>query len=198
MTRAAAALTAVLLLLTGCGKGDQSEPERPAPTSAAPTTGSTESSEVLTIGYGQLGPAKVGMTKADALATGVFDDDLPAPVDGCPAPPLAWKKPFKNVDVLLGDDERIVSMGVSGPGPETRDGIGVGSTLAQVKDAYPDLIGPEGAGYGQAGAYAQSGDRWIGFLFGEANETNVDDESTVTFIELTQGERKPDLMRDGC
>ena len=152
------------------------------------------------IGFGTLGPASVGMSKSEALATGVFVDQTKAaaPVEGCPLPPLAWKKRFKNVDVLTHyKTGAIVSLGVSGPGPQTAKGIAVGSTLDEVKHAYgSSLIGPSPAGYGQSGAWAKQGNAWIGFLFNDP-PGKLGNLSQVLFIEVTKG-AKPELMRDGC
>lgn len=86
---------------------------------------------------------------------------------------------------------------MSGKGPQTAAGVGVGSTLGELKEAYAaDLSDPADAGYGQSGAFLSEGDAWIGFLFDPA-AADVSDSSPVTFIEVTKG-NKPDLMRDGC
>jgi hypothetical protein len=138
------------------------------------------------------------MTKEDALATGLFDADIPAPVEGCPAPPLAWKDPFKrDVDVVTDGAAKVVGFGVFGKGPKTKSGIGIGSTLADLKGAYgDDLTGPAEAGYGQSGTYVKDGDGWIGFLLNPA-PAEIKDTSAISFIEVSKG-HKPDLMRDGC
>lgn len=207
MKRTFAALAAVLML-AGCNKSapapapttDAPPAMSPAPTSSPSAASSAESPKGaagLLIGYGSVGPAKVGMSKADALATGVFEAGAPAPVDGCPTPPLSWKEPFKkDVDVLTLDSGAIASLGVSGKGPKTEAGVGIGSTLADLKKAYDNLTGPAEAGYGQSGAYVEDGDAWIGFLFNEAPAA-MKDSSVVTFIEVSKG-NKPGLMRDGC
>lgn len=177
------ALAASLVLLGGCG-------------STAPKTAPLKSSKDLTIGYGTLGPAKIGMTQKAAQATGVFDTKGPDPVEGCPAPLLTWKARFKHVDVIS-DKAGIRSLGVLGPGPVTAKDIGVGSTLDDIKDAYGKALqGPREAGYGQAGAYLKRGDAWIGFLFNDQPK-ELTSLSQVLFIEVQRGQR-PDLMRDGC
>lgn len=176
----------VMLLASGCSQPD-ARPE-PAPTSSAD----------LTIGYGRVGPVKAGMTEAQAVETGLLRSNAPKHVDGCPPPPLEWKQPFrKDIDVIAYKG-RIVSLGVSGRGPRTSNGIGVGSSLRDVKAAFPRMVGPAEAGYDQAGGWVRSGDRWIGFLFGAATASNVKATDKVTFVELTRDKRKPDLIRDGC
>ena len=194
MTRLTVVVIAALLALAGCSPSEK--PDAPRPSTPSATAQPTSSSD-LVIDYGQLGPAKSGMTEAQALATGLFRANAPAPVDGCPAPPLEWKKAFAGVDVYTAKG-RVTSLGVMGKGPKTADGMRVGSTLLQVKNAYPDLVGPETAGYGQVGAWAKSGDRWIGFLFGEVTDKTITEDAAVTFIEVTRGSVRPDLIRDGC
>jgi len=202
------ATLAVLALVAGCNTGKPTPSESPttdtppamspAPTSAAPASDAPKAASDLVIGFGSLGPATVGMSKDDALATGLFDANTPAPVDGCPAPPLTWKEPFnKDVDVVIDGDAKVVAFGVFGKGPKTSSGIGIGSTLADLKTAYgDDLTGPAEAGYGQSGAYVEDGDAWIGFLLNPA-PADIKDTSSISFIEVSKG-NKPDLMRDGC
>ena len=151
----------------------------------------------LVVTPGAVGPAQVGMSKADAAATGLFEVDLPAPAEGCPPYPLQWKTEYEGLDVLTDDDESITSIGVSEGGPKTAEGIGVGSTLDDVKTAYPDLSPIAEAGFDQAGAFVSSGDGFIGFLFGDATKSNIEESSAISFIEVTT-DTKPDLIRSGC
>jgi hypothetical protein len=207
MKRTFTALAAIALL-AGCTNATPTESPTsdappamsPAPTStpsASPATDVPKSAADLVIGYGSVGPASIGMSKADALATGLFEAGNQAPVDGCPEPPLLWKEPFKEaVDVLTKQDGSVASLGVHKDGPKTEAGVGVGSTLADLKDAYDNLSGPSAAGYGQSGAYVEDDDAWIGFLLNEAPSA-VKESSAITFIEVSKGE-KPGLMRDGC
>lgn len=169
------------------GGGDQDAPEA-EPDLLAPSA--------LLITPGAVGPVQVGMTKAQALATGYFDADVQAPVDGCPARPLTWRDEYANTfDVLTSQAGDVVSIGIRQPGPRTRSGYGVGSTWGSLKAVAPE---PQEAGYGQTGAYVQeSGDgSWIGFLLDTPPDQLTDDD-VVTFVEVTRGDR-PGLMRDGC
>jgi hypothetical protein len=205
MKRTFAALVA-LALLTACNNGTPTPSDSPStdappamsPAPSEPAANTPKSAEKLVIRFGALGPVSVGMSKEDALATGLFDADVPAPVDGCPSPPLTWKKPFnETADVLTKEDGSVASLGIHEKGPKTEDGIGVGSTLADLKSAYgDDLTGPEEAGYGQSGAYVEQNGAWIGFLLNPAPDA-VTDDSAITFIEVSKGD-KPGLMRDGC
>jgi hypothetical protein len=136
------------------------------------------------------------MSKADALKTSLFDADVPPPVEGCPTIPLQWKKQYKGVDVIAFHGV-IHSLGVFKGGPKTSKGIGYGSTLDDVRKAYPDLSPVVDAGFNQSGAYEFSENKFIGFLFGDATVSSIKGSSKVTFIEVTSG-HKPDLIRDGC
>lgn len=198
------AVAAALLVLSGCTSSD--EPAKPVPTSAGPTSEPTESPDPtptsvdpadLVVDPGVVGPARAGMSKAEALETGLFDADVPPPVEGCPPYPLQWKKQYKGVDVLTKDDGSIASLGVSKGGPKTSAGIGYGSTLDDVTKAYPNLSPVVDAGFNQAGAYEFTDDEYIGFLFGDATVSSIKGSSKVSFIEVTVG-TKPDLIRSGC
>ncbi len=194
---------AVLVLFTaGCGSGPTSEGNDPTveQTSASPeatpeTTAPPADSSDLVVTPGKVGDVKAGMTKEEALATGFFDADVEG-VEGCTFA-LQWKKQFEGVDVLTREDGSIGSLGVTKGGPKTAEGVGVGSTLADVKAAYLDLSGVKEAGFDQAGVFHTVGDDHIGFLFGEATPATITDSSKVSFMEVTSG-KLPELMRSGC
>jgi hypothetical protein len=160
-------------------------------------TGMTEP-DTLTIAPGAVGPVKAGMSKAEAVRTGYFVADVPPAVDGCPVLPLAWKDEYVNTfDVQTLGNGEISSIGIRGRGVVTADGVGVGSTFAQVRETIEDGA-PVEAGYGQSGLFDHDGQtgRWIGYLFDPAVD-DLKDTDRVTFVEVTKGSQ-PDLMRDGC
>ena len=207
MKRTLVAAVAALLVLSGCGSDDPKEPEKtvsspspepsatPEPT-AAPTKPVPAPAE-LVIEPGRVGPAVAGMSKADALKTGLFNADVPPPVEGCPPYPLKWKKKYKGLDVLTRDDGSISSIGITKGGPKTSKGIGYGSTLDDLTKAYPNLSPVVDAGFNQAGAYEFTDTEFIGFLFGDATVSDIKGSSKISFIEVTVGD-KPDLIRSGC
>ena len=208
MKRSFVALVAALLVLSGCGSDDPPKPEPTSspsqepsatvtPTPTPPDAPTQAPSNVLIVVPGAVGPVKAGMSKADALKTGLFDADVPPPVEGCPNFPLKWKKQFKGVDVLTRDDGSISSLGVFKGGPKTSKGIGYGSTLDDLTKAYPNLSPVVDAGFNQAGAYEFTDSEFIGFLFGDATVSSIKGSSKISFIEVTVGD-KPDLIRDGC
>ncbi|MEO6605072.1 MAG: hypothetical protein ABIN55_05615 [Aeromicrobium sp.] len=146
---------------------------------------------------GQVGPVKVGMSKADAFATGYFDKDVVSKTCDNYTARLLWKDAYKdNFDVFTLDDGEVSAIGIFKPGPTTRSGLQVGSTYKQVKDVLGEESTPVEAGYSQTGLMVNEGSSWIGFLF-NGNPDTISDTEKVQFIEVTRG-RLPDLMRDGC
>lgn len=201
---------AASLALTACTDGGQDEPEPTATNSSespSATTASTSptteapvalpSIDELLIAPGRVGPVRAGMTKDEALATGLFDADVEVPGEGCGrVEPLAWKADYtSSLDVLTKDDGTVVSLGIRGDQPRTADGLGVGSTLRQVSQVHENAELTE-AGFGQTGVFVTEGEQWLGFLF-DADPETISQKSKVLMVEVTQG-TKPDLMRDGC
>lgn len=188
----------VICALSGC----QSEPtptatpEPPAsPGTAEPTTGTAQ----LVLAPGRVGPVLVGMPKAEAIETGLMVAGSEPPVDGCPTPPLLWKPPHdKQLDVKVDMDGNVASIGTMKDATiKTAAGVGLGTTLAEVQDAYPEAADPKDAGYGQSGVIVTEGKtKHLGFLFNPPAAKLTDDDE-VTFIEITEGE-EPALIRDGC
>lgn len=208
MKRSLVAAVAALLVLGGCGSDDPKEPEEtvsspsaePSATPEPSTPAATEPAPApakLVVVPGAVGPAHAGMSKAEALETGLFNADVPPPVEGCPPYPLHWKKKYKGLDVLTRDDGSISSIGITKGGPKTSKGIGYGSTLDDLTKAYPNLSPVVDAGFNQAGAYEFTDTEFIGFLFGDATVSDIKGSSKITFIEVTVGD-KPDLIRSGC
>lgn len=195
-------LAAGLIALAGCGTDadGSGDPATPTPTSQAASTptGTTTAAPDLTVRPGAVGAAKAGMTKTEALATGLFDADVEVDApEGCgQVQALAWKTPQRSaLDVLTSKNGSVVSIGVRGDGPRTADGIGVGSTLQEVSAVYETAEMTE-AGYGQTGVFVTDGDAWLGLLF-DADLDTIEPTAKVTFMEVTTGTR-PDLIRDGC
>ncbi|KAA1376053.1 hypothetical protein [Aeromicrobium fastidiosum] len=210
MNKKIAALVLAASVVGGIGAGvlvHAATREEPVAASPAPsrTTPSSEGGESgmaapdeLELAPGRVGPVRAGMTKAQALSTGYFVADKPAPVEGCPVIPLAWKDEYVNTyDVYTLGNGEISSIGVHGRGVTTADGIGVGSSYDEVKAAYPDDTLLE-AGYGQSGVkvFDRQDGGWIGFLF-DSSVDAIAGPDPVTFVEVTKG-AEPSLMRDGC
>lgn len=184
MRSAFAVVATTIGLLAGC------ELPSPKPTANGEVI---ESSRDLAIGYGSLGPAKVGMTKREALDTGLFSREKFDPAKKCKASALKWKKQFKNVEVRTDTAGTIRSLRIVGPGPKTQLGLQVGSDLADVRGAHGSaLSGPSKIGRKFSVAFVQKDDAWIGFLFDDDPDDEVLDP--ITLIEVTNG-TKPQLQR---
>ncbi len=161
---------------------------------AAPVLQPASSLKILP---GQVGPVKVGMSKADAFATGYLDKDVKSKTCDNYVNRLLWKPAYKDYfDVFTLDDGEVSAIGIFKPGPTTRSGLQIGSTYKAVKDVLGEESTPIEAGYSQTGLMVNQGDSWIGFLFNGQPDT-ISDSAKVVFMEVTRG-RLPDLMRDGC
>jgi hypothetical protein len=175
---------------------DKTETVAPVKTNTAPATPVLQPAASLRILPGQVGPVKVGMSKAEAYATGYLDKDVPS--KNCDSVDrLVWKDAYKPYfDMFTLDDGEVSAIGIFKPGPRTRSGLQIGSTYASVKAVLGEDSSPMEAGYSQTGLMVNEGDSWIGFLFDGQPDT-VAESAPVVFIEVTRG-RLPDLLRDGC
>ena len=77
---------------------------------------------------------------------------------------------------------------------KTAKGVGVGSTLADVKAAYPDAKVEDSVALGST-IYRQDGEKWLGMGFVETPD-EIKDASKVVFMEVA-GE-KPTTYLSGC
>jgi hypothetical protein len=184
-----ALLSALALLLAG-----------PATVTAQP--GAAERAvETRIVKPGQVGQALVGMTIAEAMATGEFNKDVPNPP--CDPVRLQPKGIWRNQYVVFAR-ARIKEMAVFGSRPRTRAGLGVGSTVREVREVYGSRISPPRvAGFDQWALFVKRGEgadrKWLGFLFGEAlvADGRLRGRDTVTLMGVTKGLR-PSLILDGC
>jgi hypothetical protein len=149
-------------------------------------------------GWGDL---RLGLTKTDAAATCLVDVDIRnRTCDGIT--PLTPKDPYaSSFDVVLDRHDRVIGLGGSGRNLVTTAGVRIGSSLAQVKRAYPEAVGPvdlggDAAPYHQSGVFIRSGQNYLGLLF-DAPAAKVRSTDTVRFMEIRLGGRPP-LFRDGC
>lgn len=178
------AVAVTLSLLVGC--------TLPPPKPGSSQREVPSSSRELTIGFGSLGPAKVGMTKSEALRTGVLERERFDSSAGCKATALKPRKQFESIEVRTDKSGTIESFRIVGPGPKTLYGIEVGTHLANVIESHAaELQGPTKVGATRSGAFVRKEGAWIGFHFDEPAE-KVDVEDAVTFIEVTKG-AKPRL-----
>jgi len=115
----------------------------PAPSPAATTPASPSSSATgLVLGPDGFGSLKMGMSRADAEATGETQPFRNEPM-GATCTWRAWLKGAPNDQanegmVLYSETLGIASISAY-PGVRTPEGITIGSSLADVKKAYPGL-----------------------------------------------------------
>jgi hypothetical protein len=191
--RAGAAI-AVLLLAGACGGSDEPDDE---PTGATQAPSASEpAADELVAAPGAIGPVQVGMTVDEADATGLFEPFEEVADDPCAEfnPPIQWKSPHTDDLRIRVEDDKVTAMGIRG-GVKTAEGIGVGSTWADVKQAYPDAKPEPSQGFGST-VYRQDGDKWLGMGFDE-DPDKIKDSSTLLYMEVTV-DAKPATFLDGC
>ncbi len=181
-----ALLTAAALLLAG-----------PAAASVQPAD---RAANARVVKPGQIGKALVGMTIAEAMATGEFNQDVAN--EPCEPVKLQPKGAWKSQYVVFADTE-ITGMMVTGSRPRTAAGLGVGSTVREVREVYGARISPpRESGFDQWALFVKRGEgadrRWLGFLFGEAStDRRLRGRDQATHLGVSVGKR-PDLYLDGC
>jgi hypothetical protein len=191
--RAGAAI-AILLLTGACGGSEEPEDE-PTPTKSPSV--SEPASDELVAAPGAIGPVQVGMTVDEANATGLFEPREVADDDPCKDEygPIQWKAP--NTDALMVDveDDKISLLGIR-DSVKTAEDVGVGSTYADVKAAYPDAKVEESQALGGSTVYLRDGEKWLGMGFSHEPD-QLRDSTKVDFIEVALGS-KPAVALSGC
>jgi hypothetical protein len=191
--RAGAAI-AILLLAGACGGSEEPEDE-PTPTKSPSV--SEPASDELVAAPGAIGPVQVGMTVDEANATGLFEPREVADDDPCKDEygPIQWKAP--NTDALMVDveDDKISLLGIR-DSVKTAEDVGVGSTYADVKAAYPDAKVEESQALGGSTVYLRDGEKWLGMGFSHEPD-QLRDSTKVDFIEVALGS-KPAVALSGC
>lgn len=176
-------------------------------TIAAPTTASgapaAEAAQARPIlAPGRFADVRIGESLDSAAESAYFDLDVPSNCGSTSAigPTKKWRKA---IDIYPGftdgTREQVGTIGVSGPGVRTREGIQIGSTLSDLQTAYGDrLRGPRTDTYDQYTYFVRVKRRWLGFLL-DATGTDgpAPAAAEIKFMEATKG-RRPSLMRDGC
>ncbi|WGX95927.1 hypothetical protein [Nocardioides sp. L-11A] len=195
----------LLLALAGCssdgdgdgpggGPGDGPTPipsatppptSGPAPTPPVPST----ALPALVIRPAAIGDARVGMTRPEWEATGLFADGAAV----CESELIHWKDDpdGAGLRVLTDEDATITQLWVTAPGPVTAHGdLQVGSTYAELTAAFPDSTEPVADGYDQASIYPpgeEDGLPYLGFLL-DAPPDEVAAATPIVAIAVTGGE----------
>lgn len=167
-----AAFGVLLLALVGCAAtppgtpaANSATPGASAPQEPAPWPTPTVDPDTITnLGPLGAGPLHLGMSKAEAAATGAVSglSGTEGTCGGITDGRLVGAMPADDTD-LVGQLFFSTSTGklviiAATPGQATPEGIRLGSSLAQVKKAYPTWKGDEGVG-GGAGLVAVTGNK---------------------------------------
>ena len=189
-------VTAVVVLLVagGCG-GDSSSGQAEPDASESPAASENPTETELVIAPGRIGPVEAGMTLEEAEATGVLEPIKATGDEPCPPPSLRWKAPNTNKLDLMDHDGKVEVLGSRSADFKTEKGIGVDSTLDELKAAYPDAKAVQSPALGSL-VYRQDGNKWLAIAFNEFPK-ELKGSSKVIYLEVAVDE-KPIAYPDGC
>lgn len=186
-----------VMSLAGCARDGADPPAAPLPPSAGPTTTTTTeptaaptepTSPGLLLAPGKAGPFTIGMTSAEALKQGLVRE----PGDSeCGLTPVGS---YRGFSVQFADTEAgdvLFGVLVKAKVPQTAEGIGVGDSIADLKETYgPDLKRTTGE-FGETSHVLTEGNKAIGFTEGEG-----EDAGKIFVIDVFQADSP--VLWDGC
>ena len=181
---------AVLLLAGACGESEapQDEPTKEAsPSASEPAT----TLEGAVIEPGKVGAFVVGMPASEALDKGLVRE----PSEDAPCPALEATEPFHEVAVVFSESDpepKLLGVLVKVQGPETAEGIGVGTSIADLKAAYGEQLRLEDGDYGEKVFRMYEGDNAVGFTSSEGTKPSMKIDAIEVFA---KGEP---VTWDGC
>jgi len=185
-----------LVSLAGC-QGDGSPVNQPPssgataapPTaSAQPTATPTTSTSRLLLAPGKAGPFTIGMTSDQALKDGLVRE----PGDSeCGLTPVGSYRDFavQFADTETGDV--LFGVLVKNPEAKTAEGIGVGDSISQLKQAYGAKLKSGTGEFGETHYVLTEGNKAIGFTEGDG-----DTSGKIFAIEVFQADSP--VIWDGC
>ena len=184
---------AVLFLAGACGKSDapKDEATKDASPAATESVQPADTLESTVIEPGKVGLFTVGMPASDALEQGLVRQ----PSEDPPCPAFAATEPLQDVAVVFSAADakpKLLGVLVKVPGPKTPEGIGVGSTIADLKAAYGDQLKLEEGDYGEKVFRIYEGDNAMGFTSSRGTKPSMKIDAIEVFA-------KSDPVRwDGC
>jgi hypothetical protein len=143
MRRTISALIATLLLAVPAAAATGASPSKTTSSTASRGSGATTGG--LLVGFHNWGPLRLGMTNQRAWETGMVSKRGM----GCTAGyAMTWRYRDRGFVWWRGDfpDMRIQKILITGTLDATRKGIHVGSTLRQIRHAYPNVSRVRGSG----------------------------------------------------
>jgi hypothetical protein len=185
-----------LLTLTGCGA--ERPPINPPPSSGAtaaapapptppPTEPAPEPTELL-LAPGKAGPFTIGMSSEQAIKDGLVRE----PGDSeCGLTPVGSYRDFsvQFADTETGD--QLFGVLVKNKEARTAEGIGVGDSIADLKETYGAKLKTSTGEYGETRHVLTEGNLAIGFTEGDG-----DDAGTIFAIDVYQADSP--VIWDGC
>ena len=184
---------AALFLAGACGpsetpKNDATQEASPSASESAQPANTLEST---VIEPGKVGLFTVGMPASDALEQGIVRQ----PSEDPPCPAFAATEPLQDVAVVFSAAEakpKLLGVLVKVPGPKTPEGIGVGSTIADLKAAYGDQLRLEDGDYGEKVFRIYEGDNAVGFASSRGTKPSMKIDAIEVFA------KSDPVIWDGC
>lgn len=132
-----------LLALAGCGKQDAGSASPAADSSATAGATTPATADAATIGPDGFGKVKLGASATEVAAAGLKVEDATSGDKACPKVANIKQPDGWTTDVVISTKDGVSAIGAAGE-MHTPEGIKVGSPLADVKKAYPQLKNPGG------------------------------------------------------
>lgn len=183
-----------LALLAGCAPTPPtSNPTRALETSPTPSVATSDSAEPIDsadpaswlISADGIGPISIGQTVDDTVLALAAFASLPVPCEN-DAYLMYQLTPDLGLTIAIGDGTTVRAVGITTDfdgaatvaSPRTTEGVGLGSTIADVQSVYPDAVPVEGsAEY----IHVEDGDTWISF------SPEFGDVTVALSIDVAQG-----------
>jgi len=160
----------------------------PPSASVQPTADSSAPSPALLLAPGKAGPFTIGMTSQQALKDGLVRE----PGDSeCGLTPVGSYREFSVQFADADTGDVLFGVLVKNKEAKTAEGIGVGDSIAHLKDAYGAKLKQSTGEYGETRYILTEGNKAIGFTEGDG-----DDAGKIFAIDVFQADSP--VVWDGC
>lgn len=158
--------------------------------------------DLVPVTPGRIGPARAGITKAQAMATGAFRSNVTYTVPGVctKVVPLEPKPPYRRTYEVFMRKGAIYEATVT----DMRQvrlprGLSAAATAGQVRRAYGGNVRAGMAGYGNNALFVRSGGRWIAYVFRSYRyDRGLISRDKLYFVSVAKGHKPKGLTSDGC